>query len=158
MATLAYKEAYSEVLDILKHTKQEDVNKISPQFMEYLRSNASKTYTSKLDHSMSVKDMDLKPKTRDILAIIYRKYWCNDEELKKFDEMLEQNERKYQESIKLNKDDLTYDTSFNIKQNLISDDLERTENVVSNNTSNIIKYKGNFITKIINKIKTFYNK
>lgn len=158
MATLAYKEAYSEVLDILKHTKQEDVDKISPQFMEYLRSNASKTYISKLDHSMQIKDMNLKSKTRDILAIIYRKFWCNDEELKKFDEMLKENEKKYQERIKPKKDNLISDTLFDKKQNLFFDDFKRNENIVSSNTSNITKYKESFITKIINTIKSFFKK
>ena len=49
MATLAYKEAYSEVLDILSHTRKEDVDKISPQFLDYLKSNSSKNYVSSSD-------------------------------------------------------------------------------------------------------------
>lgn len=45
--------------------------------MNYLRDNCSTTYNPQLDHSMKVSQMELKPKTRTILAIIYRKYWCD---------------------------------------------------------------------------------
>ena len=44
-----YRKAISEVLDILKHTRKEDVDKISIEFMEYLRKNASRTYIPNLE-------------------------------------------------------------------------------------------------------------
>ncbi|MBQ7765119.1 hypothetical protein IJ384_07125 [bacterium] len=79
MLTKAYREAYSEVLDILNHTRKEDVEKISPKFLQYLKSNCSKTYVSKLNHSVDIKNMKLNTETWAILAIIYRKFWCNEE-------------------------------------------------------------------------------
>ena len=75
MISKEYREAYCEVLDILKYTRSEDVAKVSPKFIEYLKKNASKTYVPNLDHSKKVKDMDLKIETRAVLAIIYQKYW-----------------------------------------------------------------------------------
>ena len=96
MANLSYKEAYSEVLDILSHTRKEDVEKISSKFLDYLKSHASKNYVSTLDHSQKIKDMNLKPKTKAILAVIYRKFWCDEEQMKIFDEKLRHNEIAYQ--------------------------------------------------------------
>lgn len=49
-----YKEAITEVMDILKHTKKEDVDKISPSFMKYLQSNVSTTYIPNLDHTYTI--------------------------------------------------------------------------------------------------------
>ena len=80
MTNIAYRQAYSEVLDILNHMKKEDVEKISPEFIEYLKLNASKNYVSKLDHTLKIKDMKLNPKTKAVLAIIYRMFWRNEDE------------------------------------------------------------------------------
>ena len=77
MVRQEYSEAMAETLDILNHTQKEDVDKISPKFMEYLKNNASKTYESNLDHTKKIGDMKLKEKTKVILAIIYRQFWCD---------------------------------------------------------------------------------
>ena len=94
MISVAYSEAAVEVLDILKHTKEEDVNKIPKKFIEFLESNKSKTYISKLDHTKTIKEMDLKPKTHALLGLIYLKYWANEEE--------KVNLKKEQKKMKLN--------------------------------------------------------
>ena len=49
MVSYEYSVAFSETLDILNHTKKEDVEKIPIKFLEFLRINALKSYTSKLD-------------------------------------------------------------------------------------------------------------
>ena len=69
MVSLAYSEAAVEVLDILNHTRKEDVSRIPKKFMEFLENNKSKTYISNLDHSKSIKEMNLKPKTEALLRI-----------------------------------------------------------------------------------------
>ena len=91
MVTEEYKMAVSEVLDILEHTRQQDVEKISPQFMTYLKSKASSTYQPNLDHSLNISDMQLKPRTRAILAVIYRQFWCTEEQKIEFDSQMEEN-------------------------------------------------------------------
>lgn len=75
MRNITYRNSFSEIIDILKHMKKEDVQRISPQFIKYLKRNASKTYVSSLDHSKTIKEMNLNPTTRAILALIYIKYW-----------------------------------------------------------------------------------
>ena len=88
MTSLTYEVAAAEVLDILNHTRIEDVKKISPDFMKYLKKRASKSYISKLDHTKKLKDMDLQPKTRALIGLIYREYFCDESQRKEYDKKL----------------------------------------------------------------------
>ena len=149
MTNIAYRQAYSEVLDILNHMKKEDIEKISPEFIEHLKLNASKNYVSRLDHTLRIKDMNLKPKTKAVLAIIYRKFWCDEEELKKFDEKLMNNELVYKEKLKEKINNFESEFTFpNKKEILISNSNE--------NDKKLTPYKESIFIKFINKIKLFF--
>lgn len=99
MVSQEYSEAIAETLDILEHTQEADVNRIPKKFMDFLKENTSKTYKPNLDYTKRIKDMNLKDKTIGILSVINKKYWCNDEERKVFEEKLKQNEIKYQKEL-----------------------------------------------------------
>lgn len=146
MVSVEYSEAITETLDILKHTRKEDVMKISPKFMEYLHNNASKTYKPDLDHSQKIKDMKLKRTTKAILAIIYKKFWCDDEKRKEFNNTLKDNEIRYQAELreKYNPDDLF--------KNKVSK-VETIENSVAT-----VEYKESFFTKTKNWFKGLFKK
>lgn len=156
MVSTAYREAYSEVLDILNHTRKVDVNKISPQFIDYLKTNCSKTYISKLNHSMNIKDMQLKPKTKAVLAIIYKKYWCDEEQRKNFDDKLKQNQDIYnQRRSEETKNYFNNKLSFQPDK----DELYKTEKVEEKHIPiNLTPYKESFFKKLIDKIKVFLKK
>jgi len=77
MLSRAYRKACTEVLDILEHTRKEDVAKISSSFMKYLRLNSDKMYKPNLDHSKRIKDMNLRKETLGLLTIICKKFWGN---------------------------------------------------------------------------------
>ena len=76
MLSREYKKAISEVLDILNHTRKEDVDKISPAFMKFLKKNVDRMYKPDLDHTKKIKDMNLRKETLSILALINKKFWC----------------------------------------------------------------------------------
>ena len=99
MAGYEYSLAFSEILDILNHTKKEDVEKIPVGLLEFFKTNALKNYESKLDFNKSMVDMNLSEKTIGILSIIYKKYWCNTEQRKVFEEKLKQNDIAYQKML-----------------------------------------------------------
>ena len=99
MVSYEYSEAFSETLDILNHTKKEDVEKIPIKFLDFLRANSFKNYKSKIDFNKSLADMNLNQKTIGILSIIHMKYWCDNKQRKTFEEKLKQNERLYQKSL-----------------------------------------------------------
>lgn len=121
MVSQEYSEAIAETLDILEHTQKSDVDKISEKFMEFLKENTSKTYKPQLDYTKNIKDMNLKNKTIGILSIINKKYWCNDEERKGFEEKLKQNEIRYQEVL-----NERYDTNKLFKDKELSDVSNKT--------------------------------
>ena len=154
MASIAYKKAYSEVLDILNHTKKEDVEKIPLEFINFLKENVATNYVPRLDHTMEIKDMHLKPETKAILAIIYRKFWCTPEELKEFDEKFNEKDLQYEQ----------YKQEFAIKNELDSIFDKKTENQVENETNykeevkSLIKHKESFWSRMIRKFKALLGK
>ena len=116
MVNQEYSIAISQTLEILSHTKKEDVDKIPIKFLNFLKENASKTYISSLDFSKPLEEMSLSSKTIGILSIINRKYWCNEEEKKDFDEKLNENEILYQHELytKYNPNDIFTNKKNNI--------------------------------------------
>ena len=100
MVSLEYSQAAVEVLDILEHTRKEDVNKIPKAFIEFLRKNSSKTYNSQLDYTKPISDLKLKPKTEALLGLLYMKYWAEGKDKEEFKKKLRDNEMKYQNNIR----------------------------------------------------------
>lgn len=149
MVSVAYSEAAVEVLDILKHTRKEDVNKIPKKFIEFLENNKSKTYIANLDHTKAIKEMELKPKTQALLGLIYLKYWANEEEKLEFRKKARENEVNYQKELneKYNPDNL-----FKNKEKIIVSDDNKT-----NMTLQKVK-KETFIQRVIQKIKEIFRR
>lgn len=147
MVSVAYSEAAVEVLDILKHTNKEDVNKIPKKFIEFLENNKSETYIADLDHTKTIKEMNLKPKTQALLGLIYLKYWADEEEKRDFKKRARENEIKYQEELrkKYNTDNL-----FKNKKEVIID-----ENIKQEMSLQTVQ-KETFIQRIITKIKQIF--
>ena len=148
MVSLEFSEGITETLDILKHMKEADVNKISKGFMDFLEKNKSTDYVPNLDHSKKLNEMDLKEKTKDILATIYLNYWCNDEQKADYLKLLKENEKKHQEELreKYNPDNL-----FNNKTTTIVNNEPPKENVA------LVEVKESILTKFIKIIKKIFH-
>lgn len=146
MLSQEYTEAISETLDILNHTDQTYVSKISQKFLSYLSKNTSPTYTPTLDHTKPLTELPLKPKTKTLLTIIYRNYWCNEQQKQELDKKLKENELKYQAEMreKYNPDD--------VFKNKIKKEEENTQNLA------IVEYKETIFKKIWNWIKHLIGK
>lgn len=149
MIDVAYSEAATEVLTILEHTEIEEVNKIPKNFIKFLKENSSKTYKTDFDFSKPINELNLKQKTQSILAIIYLKYWANEEEKKAFKKRIKENEEKYQQELKKQ---YSTDNLFKTKKGII----ENFENQTQKNLLPEVK-KENFIQKIINKMKKIFS-
>lgn len=146
-----YSEAAVEVLDILNHMNAKDLAKVSKKFITFLNENASRDYICNLDYSKKLNDMDLKKETRGLLAVMYRSYWCPEEELEDLQAKLYENEQKYQNELR---EKYNPDNIFK-KHNKIE---KLGEEKIEENNLNITMYKESFFKKIINKIKKFFNK
>lgn len=141
MVSTEYSKSISEVLDILKHTNKDDVNKISPQFMKFLVENANKEHIPKLDHTKRIKDMGLNEKTIGILSIINTKFWCTPEQKGTFNDKLKENQKIYEEELR---------KKYN-PNNLFKDRKIKVENI--EDTVAIVEYKESIFSKIKNWIK-----
>jgi hypothetical protein len=150
MLSIEYSEAISETLDILNHTRKEDIDKIPLKFMEFLKENASKTYRPELDHTQNIKDMQLKVKTKAILAIIYRNFWCDSEQQKEFDNILKNNEIQYQKELREK-----YYSNNSTKGKSIDDVASVKE---ASDNIKITEYKETVFTKIQNWIRKLFKK
>lgn len=150
---LDYKEAVAEVLIILEHTEESLINKIPKQLMEFWREVASKDISLVVDTSKSLSELNLKPKTKALIAMIYRNYWCTPEERKEYDKILRENEEKFQEAAreKYNPDDIFKPI---VRQPEVLADEPKIE---KENEANIMIYKENIFMKIIKKIKSIFN-
>lgn len=145
MVSVEYSIAISEVLDILKHTNQKDVNKISPEFMDFLKDNAFKEYTSKFDHTKGIASLELSEKTIGILSVINSKFWCTPEQKEIFDNILNNNENTHQAELrkKYNPDNIF--KKHNSEENIVKD------------VASLVEYKESIFKKFINKIKSIFH-
>lgn len=147
MVSYEYSVAFSETLDILNHTKKEDIEKIPIKLLEFLRTNALKNYESKLDFNKPIADMNLNQKTIGILSIIHKKYWCDTEQRKAFEEKLKQNEIVYQKKLSEK-----YSTEKLFKN-------RELEKFVSTDITDLVTYEEpKWYKKILNKILQFFSK
>lgn len=119
--TKEFSEAITETLDILQHMDKEYTDRISPRFKKFLEDNQSTTYKPNLDHSKDLKDMNISEKTKNILAILYMNYWCDEANKEKYKMILKENEKSYQKEIKAK-----YNTD-NLFKNRIKKDSKKQE-------------------------------
>lgn len=141
---LEYSEAIGQVLQVLKYTEKALVDKIPKKLLEFWERNATSDSNLEINTTEKLDKINLKPKSKALIGMIYRNYWCNAEERKEYDEIVRKNEERIQEEArkKYNPEDI-FKSREEVK---ISDDTEEK--------SNIIPYKENIFKKIIQKIKS----
>lgn len=144
-----YACAYKEVIEVLKYTKREDVNKIPKYRILLWKTNMKKDHDFKIDVNKSLEEQNLSNEAKAIIANIFKKYWATDYQRKKIEAKekydIEQIEKEKHE--KYNPDDIFKDKKHNIMQ---------SENVKSH--EEIIEYKESIFKVIINKIKSIFKK
>lgn len=149
MVSAELSEGITETLDILKHMKETDVNKISKGFIDFLEKNQSTGYVPNLDYSKKINEMDLKEKTKDILATIYLNYWCNDEQKANYLRLLKENERKHQEELR---EKYNPDNIFKIKTK-----QQFQQNEMSQEDVALVEVKESILTKLIKVLKKMFH-
>lgn len=77
MISEKYACAYKEVIEVLKHTKKEDVCKIPSYkillYAKYMNNN----YNFKIDENKNIEEQNLSQEAKAILANLYRDYWAS---------------------------------------------------------------------------------
>jgi len=108
MVTKEFAEATTEINKILTYLPTEYVEKIPKKLRMFFLNVESKEYIPNIDPYKQLDEQDLRPKTKTLLTIIYRNYWCNEQEKAELDKILIENDRKYEEELreKYNPDDI----------------------------------------------------
>ncbi len=137
------KEAYVEVLEILKHMDSKFVKKIPTKLIEFFKEKASKEYKFRIDDTIPFEEQNLKNDTINILAMLNYNYWCEDEEHKKYLlNKYNENEIRYQEKL---------------MEKYSRENLFKVENQSVNSVPQVYK-EASWYDKILSFIKKIFNK
>lgn len=136
MITKEYAEAYAEIDEILGYLPDEYVNKIPVKLREFYKKAKDKEYVSKIDPYKTLDNQDMKHTTKVLLTIIYREYWCNEEEKAELDKILVKNDQKHEAEIR---EKCNPDNIFKKKSN--TEEIEKIEETALVNYENKTWYK-----------------
>ena len=81
----------TEMLEVIKYIPDSEFDKIESDFIEILYQEHDIFYDFKLDESKKLDEQELLPETYDMMAYVYRKYLCNEDEKEEFKENLFKN-------------------------------------------------------------------
>jgi hypothetical protein len=144
MVTNEFAEASAEIIEILEYMPIEYVEKIPTKLIEFFNEVKKEEYEFKFDLNKQLDEQKLNPKTKTLLTIIYRNYWCNEEERAELDKILIENDEKYEEELRKK-----YDIDIFKRK-------EKQENYAdADKTMQMIKYKKSIFRKILNIIFFF---
>lgn len=144
--TKEYREAFTEVNEILKYFNKDLLKKIPKEFIKNIKENMSTTYKVIYDNTKSLNEQNIKQETRAILSIIYRDYIC-DKETK---EKIIQNDRKEWLQLEEKKKEEYKNTEL-FKSPI------KNQNISNDKYLKVVE-KQNIIIKIIEKIKEIWRK
>ena len=119
-----YACAYREVIEILKYTNQDDVNKIPSEKLLLWLDNMKEDYNFEIDEEKPLSEQNISKEAKAILANIFKEYWATDyqkqriEEKEKYDmEKLEK--EKYEKLEQIYNTQIPYISLANSKYNVL---------------------------------------
>lgn len=146
-----YADLAAEMNILLRYIDDELVEKIPQKIIEFFQDIASPHFKSRIDPRLPLDQQLLLPSTECMLTLLYRQYWCTNEEREELDELLLAGEEARQQE-----EQATFD---NIFQKIESNEVEfvhEAENlpveVKENDIMNKIKAILNAITEMFKKL------
>ena len=147
------RQAYSEVDEFLGLVTEEEKNQIPKKLRDFFREEKDIDYHKNIDPNIPIKEQNLKEETLAIIALLMIQYWYKDESKKqKLLEVLDENERKYQEELR---EKYNPDNIFKNKNQNNTFDEAVPENEEISVGMQIVEYKEPIFKRIVNKILNF---
>lgn len=140
MTEVTYAQAYTEVLEVLKHLPKVQYEKIPKDKIEFYKRNCDSSYRFELQRDLK----NVSAKANAILVLLYREYFTNEKQKETLKNILADNQKKAEEfkHEKYNPDDLFKNNS--------------NKQEVNEEQTQMIAYKPeNILQKVWNKIKSF---
>ena len=144
-----YRIAATEVVYILDYFSEEFKANIPTNFLKFLNEQAIPDYNPNFDFSHGLDRLELRNKTKTLLAMIYRNYICSEKEKIEYEKILKQNENTYQVELR---------EKYN-PDNIFQKD-KKEYNTLNNerDTVQLVKYKESKLIKFINWFKKLCNR
>nr|DAP86690.1 MAG TPA: hypothetical protein [Caudoviricetes sp.] len=137
------KKAFSEVDMILDLIDSEMKNKVSANFIKFIKEEKDNNYKPNINPELPLEEQNILPETIDILALLKLNYWCNEEEKKELLKILNKNEQQFQKEAKEK-----YEIDKLFKTNKTKEIIDLPEKVESENfIKKLIKFIKNIIWK-----------
>lgn len=137
------KKAFSEVDMILDLIDSEMKNKVSANFIKFIKEEKDNNYKPNINPELPLEEQNILPATIDILALLKLNYWCNEEEKKELLKILNKNEQQFQKEAKEK-----YEIDKLFKTNKTKEIIDLPEKVESENfIKKLIKFIKNIIWK-----------
>lgn len=137
------KKAFSEVDMILDLIDSEMKNKVSANFIKFIKEEKDNNYKPNINPELPLEEQNILPETIDILALLKLNYWCNEEEKKELLKVLNKNEQQFQKEAKEK-----YEIDKLFKTNKTKEIIDLPEKVESENfIKKLIKFIKNIIWK-----------
>ncbi len=146
--------AYAEVNQILDKLGRKYKNKVPRKLLKLFKEQQNLEYKKILEKTKKVENLQISRTALIIISILNLKYWEKDEEKKKqLKKQYLENEKKYQETIKLGRENgwLNINSANNVKE-VLNDE----RSIEKNNKNSLIIERNKF--SIIDKIKNFFKK
>ena len=90
------KQAYAEIDAFIEILPDDIKRKIPKNMKEFFKNQKDKNYKKEIDINIPIEDQNLKEETLALIALLYIKYICEDEEEKRnLKNIYAENERKY---------------------------------------------------------------
>lgn len=154
------KQAYAEIDAFIEILPDDIKRKIPKNMKEFFKNQKDKNYKKEIDINIPIEDQNLKEETLALIALLYIKYICEDEEEKRnLKNIYAENERKYREEIR---DKYSVEKAMQ-KRNEVRNSFNNKENTIKNQNEStkeksLTEYKESILKKIINKIKSLFKR
>ena len=154
----------AEAIAVLENTEDSLLKKIPSKLIEVLQEKADELGRKvNLDYSKSYHEQNISEEARGIIILIYRDYWCSEEQKNEINRLMEESEQKYQEELreKYNPDKIFEQTtavktmSNPLTENYTGDIIK---DEIPSNLSLIKQEDLKWYQKIFNKIKSLFSK
>ena len=149
--------AYAEINSFIELLPEKEKTKIPNDLVAFFRKEKDKETTKKLSLDIPIEEQNLNDETWNLIALLYLKYLCEDEnEKKELEKIYEENDRKYMEEIKEKYDPENVfkerDKVQNIEKNLVEEKQKNLPIEIPKET--IIQKIKRFINKLLRKKHT----
>lgn len=136
-----------EVYEILKFFPTSELNKISPEFLDFIEANMDNEYEFEWSEEKEFNENTVLPETITLMQMIFLNYYASEDEKEEIKKILDENEKEFQINAyeKYNSNDI-----FKNRK-----EIKQTESEVSNQLTN---YKEGVFKRIINSILNIFRR